>query len=112
MQGSIYGYILDFAVLYLLARLVESGKLRFYIAGIIYALIAEFAQLGFIVIGQLAVTGGTTVSATSFLIQWPHLLLVAVVATAVFFLLERYEETIAASLVIFMIGFILLVFVL
>lgn len=108
---GIYGLIANFAVLYVLAKLVGGRHLKFYTAGPLYAIASFLLGAGIVALAQLSVNGVAPGFWGGFVQNWPHLLLVAIAATVFFWLLDRYDETIAAWLVIFVTGFFVLSFI-
>jgi len=108
----IYLVLLKFASLWLLAKGVSKDYLKFYVAGVIYALVTPIYTLGFRAFGQWAVTGKTMLSWLDVAQILPHTLLVAVLAVIFFGILKRLDEEFVPWIVAFVVGFFVLAFLL
>ena len=108
-----YEFLIPAGVLYLAAKLMEKQRIAFYWAALFYVivmvLIETLTPLLAMIVMQSSLVAGDEMS-MSFGAVWSWLV-AYIVAAITLYLLDRQEDTIANWLVIFVIGYLVLVFV-
>lgn len=92
-----FDWLVGFGFLYGLAMLVENQKIKFYVAGVVFAAAwAVWQLLVPLLSGNFSVLLGPGV--------YGSIAVDAVLATILFWVLDRYSDTIAWWIIIFTIG--------
>lgn len=94
-----YGLLLGFVVLYISAKLTERN-VPFYLAALFFVVVYKIFEI--VLLGEAFILNTTLMNS----------LIKFIVALPIFYFFNEYEDTIAAWLVTFVIGFVLLVVIL
>lgn len=109
-----FGFLVTFACLYIAEQVRAKYRLPFYKAAAMYALPVVLIPAIVGLAAQVIVRSASVSEVGPILLDWSfvaQLLLQYAVACGVFVLLDRYEDTIAAWLTVFVGGFLILEYV-